>query len=365
MGGCEDLVIDRAIGDGQTTSTLSTMRILATADVTLRNVDVVNSYGIAYVGGGANLTLENVVSTGSSGRLIDAFGSVVIDGFTATSPPDGVWMNGSGSTLDATDLVISGTSPIALGPVGLRVADATAGTRLRNVTLSGITNAMILGGAGHDLDGVTIRNSGGASWSPQEPSTFANLIYEGNTGQFTVSGSDASLVGPTFRDNTSPSSPLVVSSSGFALSAGLFEGNAGSDGGAVRLLDGGTISNTTFDANTATGNGGAVHAIDDAATSPGVVLSDVVFTGNAAGAIGGAVHLGADVTGTLETPSFTNNSATGGGGVFWVVPPIVTDATFDGNLPDDLASSCAGSDSIGGGPVTLTCDCTDGCSTTP
>ncbi len=86
------------------------------------------------------------------------------------------------------------------------------------------------------------------------------------------------------------------------------------DGGAMLFVGGGTVSITdsTFDANTAAGSGGAIW-LGQGAVAPTLEISNSTFSGNSAVNNGGAIRLFSLGSVKLVNSTFSGNSASSGG----------------------------------------------------
>jgi len=99
-----------------------------------------------------------------------------------------------------------------------------------------------------------------------------------------------------------------------------------SEGGAV-YLNGGTLTNSYFEGNTAT-SGGAIYV------SASTIMRNLTFTRNTATS-GGAVYVNGQ-SGVIESSTFNNNLATNGGGVYLAkTKGSVTDSKFYSNTASE------------------------------
>ncbi|MCA9156479.1 MAG: hypothetical protein KDA38_16920, partial [Planctomycetales bacterium] len=147
------------------------------------------------------------------------------------------------------------------------------------------------------------------------------LTLDGNhqTGIATVR-TDVAISGIAFEEsNGSAITNYQGASANLELKDTAFRGNRGTDGGAIRFVYGElSISNSVFEGNEATGNGGAIY-LEEPDLGTGqirnvtAVLRNVAFVDNVAGAAGGAIdNQGGELN--LFDASITDNRATGHGG---------------------------------------------------
>jgi|GEM_PF-5040054 len=105
---------------------------------------------------------------------------------------------------------------------------------------------------------------------------------------------------------------LVRGGSSLVVDDVLFKGNSASRGGAIRTSGTVVVTNSTFDGNIATTNGGAI-----AITSGSTVLDTVTFFDNASDQDGGAVHVSSSVASVdIDNATISGNQATRGGGIY-------------------------------------------------
>ena len=159
---------------------------------------------------------------------------------------------------------------------------------------------------------------------------LTNLIFNGN------SGSDGGAIYNSGESSgkSSPSLTNVTFSGNTASSFGGAMYNNGSAGGESSLQ----ISNVTFSDNSAY-SGGAIYNSGNLGTSS-PSLTNVTFSDNSADLYGGAIYNDGSTDG-ISNPNFTNttfsgNSAAYGGaicnsGYFGMSSPVLTNATFSGN----------------------------------
>lgn len=226
----------------------------------------------------------------------------------------------------AGDIAISGNDAVrvfeiatggALRITGLTVRDgflssASDGAGFRNYGTLDIVDSVITENVS-SVSGGGIENRGALTVTGSTV-TANTAVFSGGGIRTTIDGAvgpvTATVTGSTISGNS------VVN--GFSSGAGIF-----SDGGAL------IVSDSTFSANAAAGNAGAIRS----GTGGTVDVSGSTFTGNTAGANGGALQV-VSGTGEVSTSSFVGNTAAGDGGAIETslgVPFTVVDSTFTQN----------------------------------
>ena len=190
------------------------------------------------------------------------------------------------------------------------------------ITIDGSNTARIFNITGND---VTINNI-----------TFINGRADGNTdsdrrgGAILWNGANGTLSNSTFNNNTATDygGAILWWDENGTISNSIFNNNNAKFGGAIyRYGKNGTISNSTFNNNTATQTGGAILWLDENGT-----ISNSTFNNNTAGSYGGAIRWFAE-NGTISNSTFNNNTATNGGGAFiWDgANSNISNSTFNNN----------------------------------
>lgn len=201
--------------------------------------------------------------------------------------------------------------------------------------------------------------NGGAIYAENENITVSgNSRFEGNTASqnggaiYILEGSTLTVEeGTTFSKNTANTNGGAIAgtwgdNSSLTVTGSYFTENAARSGGAIALWNPATgatytVSNTTFDGNTATKKGGAIAILSETGIGDQVfakaeaTFNGDTFTGNTAGESGGALHLEyANVTITDST--FTANEAgKQGGAIYNAADSSITFTgtnTFSGNM---------------------------------
>lgn len=222
----------------------------------------------------------------------------------------------------------------------------------------GISNVVFTNNAATD--------KGGAIYNTGRTTNVENCTFESNTakghggavyiaggGTLNFAGSDATKA--IFESNTAGSNggAVYVAKNGTLTADGYaFNGNSATGGGAVNMTNDSkkaTITNTTFSANTANGQGGAIRVDGNEDTIAVLTIKDTTFTDHTANASGGAIYTKAETH--IENASFTGNSGSVGGAlnVCGGKEFTATSCTFTSNKStrDDV------SDVEGGGAVII------------
>jgi len=174
--------------------------------------------------------------------------------------------------------------------------------------------------------------------------TFINNVAEDVLKGGAVGGSNASctIIGCTFIKNSSYDGGAVRMDLSASITDSTFDGNSATHyhGGAVSISSG-TIENCTFTGNLANLDGAAVYS------NGSVSIRESTFTGNHASRDGGAVHTGG---GDLTDCTSEMNEGSSGGGAWVDSDTTVSGCTFD----DNTATSNGGGIHIGGASSTVT-----------
>jgi predicted outer membrane repeat protein len=232
-------------------------------------------------------------------------------------------LTGSGDELG--DLDLNSNVEIVGAADGSTVIDATSlGDRvfhllnqdvtLRNLTIQGGSTTEALGGGG-----LLVAGSGVAE--------IDNVAFSGNTA----------INGGAIRSSTN----LIVTNS-------TFDGNyATSDGGAIAIY-GGTndFNNVTFSGNTADSRGGALFVTNGTST-----FTNVTFSGNSASTSGGGISI-SNGTINLEHATITDNTAGTGGGIQRASGTVnLSDSIVAGNVGSIQNQEISGAINSGGNNI--------------
>ncbi len=221
--------------------------------------------------------------------------------------------------------------PNVNGGVGFTASDVTiSGGRTGEVGGAGIINGT--GTAAQTDDTTTLNNC----------AVSDNVTYSGSGGPVPGGGlvqtyGSVGITNCVFSNNTSSlvggavdmEAPAGGGSPSLSISNSSFTGNAATIGGGVNIANTvtGTISDSTFTANTSTGNGGGAIGVD----SGSMTLTDDTFTANQAlnTANGGAVYTGGGTTAISYSRIYNNTAASGTAQVFNNVSGAATTAEND------------------------------------
>jgi len=251
---------------------------------------------------GGNVTLADTTVSGNSSRIN-----------IPSSGGGGLFSLGGTTTL--TNCIVSGNSAVRDGG-GLFNSNGTIA--LTNCTVTG-NSASLTGGGEFSLGGTT---------------TLTNCTVSGNSATGTT-GAGGGLC--NFNGTTT-------------LTDCTFHGNStANEGGGVYNFGSLTVDHSTFDANQASGWGGAIDSFDGH-----IDLLDSRFTGNSAGNTGGAVS-NSGGSGSISGCTFSGNHAgsTGGGGISVYSGAL----TIANTTIADNSSASPGGGMLVSGSVTLT-NCT-------
>ena len=247
----------------------------------------------------------------------------------------------------------AGVATVSYATTGVSVAD---GTKFNG----NVNNASTAGGALKLLNGVTIGN---------------NVHFVGNKAVDPAWGGGAMYIKLADKAVESSDTSVTIGSNG------LFDGNSGNLGGAIALEYGDVTigEGTTFSNNTAA-NGGAIAMWQDAGDRPNLqsslTLNSVVFDANQATGMGGAIvadknagdlvvnngtftdntaKFGGAIynKGTLtfgDTSTFSNNSANLGGAIFNDTNAVIGDIA-EGSFTNNKATAYKTADVDGGTDV--------------
>ncbi len=204
----------------------------------------------------------------------------------------------------------AGVATVDYKTTGVSVADGT-------VFNGNVNNAATAGGALKLLNGVTIGN---------------NVQFVGNQAVDPAWGGGAMYIKLANKDVESSDTSVTIGSNG------LFDGNSGNLGGAIALEYGDVTigEGTTFSNNTAA-NGGAIAMWQDAGDRPNLqsslTLNSVVFDANEATGVGGAIVVDKNAGDlVVNNGTFTGNTAgSNGGAIFNSANTEVKGGKFSGN----------------------------------
>jgi len=145
----------------------------------------------------------------------------------------------------------------------------------------------------------------------------------------------------------------------------IFHGNSAVDGGGMYNIDSNpALTNVTFSGNSAVTGGGMYNDRNTTGSDP--ALTNVTFSGNTAGDLGGGMY-NVDSDPALTNVTFSGNTAVNHGGGMYngntlASSPMIRNAIFWGNTPDQITIQAGSSGTVsysvvqGGCPANGTCD---------
>ena len=300
-----------------------------------------------------NVDWAGLTSNAGDGGALQNWGEATLTDayFTGNVAHDGgAIANGEGATLTLSQTEAS--DPDHDAPLGFNHNGAIYGGAIINVgTLTRLTqtdeNDQVV------LEGSTIEfarnfscNNGGAisnsdNDDPIHPVTTGSLDLYGasftsntagtaGSGGAIISAKPLTITDSTFTGNSAGAGgkggAIDQTAAALVLTGDTFTGNSASNtgfGGAVNTWAGGTITDCTFDSNTAK-FGGAVSALGSAAATTithSASESVTRFSNNSAVSYGGAVYASGTVE--IDGAAITNNTAALGGGVMAITSDLI------------------------------------------
>lgn len=269
------------------------------------------------VSAGRNLTLRNLTVTGGQaadtggGGVYLAGGSLTLYGVHVTNNSagygGGIFQEGSGGRLEAVDSLIEGNTAANHGG-GFYVR---GNSKLTNTQVS--SNSAGLHGGGLHVDSGSTEITGG---------TFSGNHANGGNGGGVNVNNGLTIAGTQFSGNTAGASGGALTQwnkgNTVTISKASFQNNSSKSQGGAALVNGSlTLTESTFNGNTAdSGNAGNTYGGGVHTTSPATVTGST-FTGNQAKCTGCSFINGSGLS--IELASGDLSLTT------------VTDCTFDGN----------------------------------
>jgi len=314
--------IDRVIETIQATVEMTDIGLSNGAVVASNGGLLLNNNGIVNINGGSLISgqalaggaIANYSSTQEVGKL--TLNNAIIT-LSAANNGGGISQFGTNSVaMTLTNTLVRANATNGNGG-GI---NALGGT----VTING--GSVSLNNAG---DGGGIHAVGNSTVLTINSSTIESNQSSNTGGGIYISGSGATITGGSIASNQSPFGGGIYAeiNAVIALDAVLIELNQASGfGGGIYLISTGTIvnstfTNLTFNGNTTNGNGGGIYA-HSAAT---ITVQNSDFTNNSADKGGAIAASDAEIYGG----TFNANSATGFGGAIRVIYVLdVTDAVF-------------------------------------
>ncbi len=229
-------------------------------------------------------------------------------------------------------------APVSISGLTLQNGSNEGGGEISNsgsdLTVSNVTfkNGSALGG------GAIF--TGGGTLTVLDSTFVGSAAYYGGGAIYLAEGS-ATITDSTFLGNFTANSGGAIyigsSDTDLTISGSTFDGNQTQSGQGGAIYDNNdtpgtlTLTNTTFNSNMSTNQGGAIY------TYANLISTGSDFTNNYAGNSGGAVYAnGATVT--LTNTNFTNDISNGDGGAVYINTNglnTVTNGTFKGNYSSD------------------------------
>ncbi len=314
---------------------------ITSGPITLNDLTLTN--GLAYDGGAIYMTnatvniagcvISNNIANGtgspagSGGGIFNDVGGMLfvsnsqIIGNTANRAGGGIEdKSGAGLSVTLTNVNLdnnnAGVSPAVAAPGN---GGALHITNLQNITITGGT-----------VNGNSANREGGGLWNSVGVMTVDGVTIDGNTAL----GAAANQGGAGIFNNGGTLNVV----NGSVVSNNLSTGASASGGGLLSTTGAVTITNSTFDSNSANRAGGAIELIDGTLDFTNSIMSNNDVNGTAgtpAPGNGGGFH----VTGTSGTVNFTTstisgNSAFNEGGGLWNqngTTMTVVGSTLNGN----------------------------------
>jgi len=309
-----------------------------------------NGGGGIYNFNGGTLTIadatisENVANgtLGSGGGILNDVGSqlsirnTVISGNTAVRAGGGIEDNSGTSTITLTNVNLDNNS--TTGPPGNGGGLHITGTG--NVTITGGT-----------INGNTAALEGGGLWNGAGIMTVSNTEITSND----AGGNAADDGGGGIFNNGG-----TLSLENTVLFDNLASGTAGSGGGLFSIAGAITISNSSFEFNSANRAGGAIEVIAGNLTLNNTDLSSNDVNGSAgapAPGIGGGIHISGITTTIISGGTISGNGARREGGGLWNQvgsEMTINNVTLDDNYANGLqVTHGGGAIFVNGGTVNV------------
>jgi hypothetical protein len=240
--------------------------------------------------------------------------------------PQGPVAGAAPTTISVTDLADPGNSTCTLRQA---IADVNSQT---GSAACGVANADTITFSVSGTISLTAQLDITRSVTIQGPTSGITLDGHGAVQLLTVNGgTQVSLDRLSFvHGDTATSGGGILNNGTLTITNATFDGNtatsATSDGGGISNQGGVlTMTNVTFAGNTATRSGGGIKNSGGTLT-----VINTTFAGNTATQTGGGIDSGGGAVAIANT-TFFSNTANAGGGIFNGSPLNITNATFSGN----------------------------------
>ena len=179
----------------------------------------------------------------------------------------------------------------------------------------------------------------------------SNPTFSGSGAAMWLEGTTYEIYTTRFESNTAESTGagIYTDTNGSISNSDFISNTAGWGAALYSISTNTTITDTIFDGNDATNQGGAIRIND----SNGFIATNCIFTNNTAGGNGGAI---AGATGNYEFTSsgFDGNSATSGGAIFLDGGDLtIDDSDFNTNISSDRGGAIRFQNSTSG-DITVT-----------
>jgi hypothetical protein len=364
VGGGLDVVSAKAIaiqrtiitGNTSTQNAGGVYAVIATSGTAISLTGCTINGNTALTGGGMFLNSHSTLATAKT-----TISGTTIAGNTSTGTSifggGGVFVEG-GQTVISNSNIDNNSAVYGGGGID---ANQFASLTIVKTTISGnqttAANAVNQGGGGVFIDG-----SGNAT--PQPVNIAGSHIADNQSahyggGLLALNGIALTISGSTFTGNRAISDGGGVMTTGtsankvdITVTGCTFSNNSSKGtGGGLACSGGGqiSISSSTVTGNIAGFRGGGIVGVSTAATN-GLILKNLTVGGNFAGAGGGGVAIVLTPDFQIIGGSFSNNTATSGGGFYgFDSSGSVSGITISGNS----AGTGGGADEIGAGTINL------------
>ena len=280
---------------------------------------------------------KNSILRGQNSKVVNAIASTIVGNNYVLSNVYGITAYNGLIAKNGTLLIVNSTFTS-------NKADEGAAIYGVNLTKVDVNKSSFKLNTANGGGAVFLKNASNVQFTDSE--FISNTALNNNGGAVNASGSNISVIGSEFHDNSAYSGGAisVVDSSVFTVRNSTFEDNKARSmvGGAISLLGGAKIYNSDFNRNTARYRGGAIHSSNETNKATRVYYSN--FDNNGVTGWGGDYYGGAIFYADLiENCNFTNNYAHSGGAIYqWKdhgYRLTVNNSTFINNNATDVAGA--------------------------